>query len=136
MTSPAVALAALIEELGGAKKGSRRLDFWCWWYGKSTESTKPDPEPPPTDYVEASLRHDDSPRYTTSLDAALTLVPEGYEWAQWPNQGGGRVCSVWKPAERVIKPDEPLPFRTDPVPIGATAALALCIAVLRARSPR
>ena len=61
------------------------------------------------------------PHYTTSLDAALTLVPEGWAWdlMAWPNE----------PSEAAIcQPGSPHLGRWK----GATPALALCIAALRA----
>jgi hypothetical protein len=70
-----------------------------------------------------------APLYTASIDAAMTLVPEGY-----------RVTSL---AETVVECDQPWrailwerrqnPKRR-PFGDGATAALALCAAALRARA--
>lgn len=59
------------------------------------------------------------PAYTGSLDAAMTLVPEGCEWAV--NWGGNSVAEV------NILPDGPL-FKG----YADTPALALCAAALRA----
>ena len=61
--------------------------------------------------------------YTTSLDAALTLVPEGWAWdlMAWPDE----------PSEAAIcKPGSPHLGRWK----AATPALALVIACLRARA--
>jgi hypothetical protein len=60
------------------------------------------------------------PHYTTSIDAALTLVPEGTEWIleTVPEEGGygaGVGESMWNS-------------------FALTPALAICIAALKARS--
>jgi len=55
-----------------------------------------------------------SPNYTASLDAALTLVPEGAGFALM-----GRAAKVGRETSK-----------------GATTAIALCIAAIRARGAR
>lgn len=64
------------------------------------------------------------PAYTTSLDAAVTLVPEGKDW-----QAGkiGNECAAG------IYPAAHHPFATHKAK-AATPALALCAAALRARA--
>lgn len=74
------------------------------------------------------------PRYTTSVDAALTLVPEGFavrEWTIWPGMPSTLVIEeahkeadgkYWRKSGYGRWPAE-----------GKTPALALCIAALRAR---
>ncbi len=67
-----------------------------------------------------------APHYTTSLDAALTLVPPNHEWSAGndaENQKGWAKVGkeVW---------DENF---DEYVVVSATPALALCIAALRAR---
>ncbi len=69
------------------------------------------------------------PRYTESVDAALTLVPEGWRW-KMANSGVGRGTArveLWT-----------IHYVAYPGVAGAkakgyTAPLALCIAALRAR---
>lgn len=65
------------------------------------------------------------PRYTASIDAAITLVPEGFRWALGYNgiDSGHPVgtASVFSPAGAMFKGS------------GATPALALCVAALRAK---
>lgn len=58
--------------------------------------------------------------YTTSLDAALTLVPEGCQWGLevWGENGGN---AAW------VMPPHGHPSR-----YAATPALAICIAALKA----
>lgn len=59
------------------------------------------------------------PEYTASLDAAMTLVPEGFDWAVFRTNGGLTV-HAW------------CGYRDDV--FAATPALALCAAAIRARS--
>lgn len=65
------------------------------------------------------------PRYTASIDAALTLVPEGWTWGIMHCAGAPpevcfyrAVCGVYSSI----------------VAVAATPALALCIAALKARN--
>jgi hypothetical protein len=57
------------------------------------------------------------PHYTASLDAAMTLVPEGADVA-WQSHGGPGPMALVTPNERFTR--------------AATPALALCAAALRA----
>lgn len=70
-----------------------------------------------------------APHFTSSIDAALTLVPEGFfldlhdwTWAEEP---------CWNAALQTAKPDT---ARVHVHGRGTTAALALCIAALKARA--
>ncbi len=102
----------LIARLEAATKGNRKLDYAIY------EMVEPDGFRVPADF-------------TTSLDAALTLVAEGMYWAV----GAGKT-----------RVDEPLygaaiyepQISDDPKTLAqgqtdATPALALCIAALKAR---
>jgi hypothetical protein len=62
------------------------------------------------------------PRYTASIDAALSWMPEGWRWQM--RQDPSQYCGILH-KERV----------TDPIHRGfaPTPALALCIAIARAR---
>jgi hypothetical protein len=62
------------------------------------------------------------PAFTASLDAALTLVPEGHDWIIEHVNGGLTICA------RVGHNDP------DRISWGDIAALALCAAALRARA--
>lgn len=65
-------------------------------------------------------------RYTASIDAAMTLVPEGYDWSLDNFDGEFGKPSAWVHARRSA---------AEIVPVtGATPALALCSAALRARA--
>lgn len=61
----------------------------------------------------------EAPAYTASLDAAMTLVPEGYDWAVFRTNGGLTVHAWCGSREDVF---------------AATPALALTAACLRARA--
>jgi len=64
--------------------------------------------------------NDGAPAYTLSLDAALTLVPEGCGWTG----GSGRAFHIWKYTHTAVSE----------YGNAATPALALTAACLRARS--
>lgn len=69
----------------------------------------------------------DSPRYTASIDAALTLVPEGFCWEV--RKGYVPEATVWQiGCEYDEGSGRTLPHAQAPTP-----AIALCIAALRAR---
>lgn len=132
-------LAELIAALEQATGPDRAVDFWCWWWGKAShDGTQPD-----RDYIAANIRRNDAPRYTASIDAALTLVPRMIAPTtpakQWPatvdlrRHDDGRGWAAVR--------------ATDATPDGAddelfaeananTPALALCIAALKAREAR
>lgn len=64
-----------------------------------------------------------APHYTTSLDATLTLVPEGWDWDVGTCEEGYTAATASVPKQG---------FRS--VTYGnATSAVALCIAALKAR---
>ena len=65
------------------------------------------------------------PHYTTSLDAALTLVPEGAGWNVW-HYTDGYAALVGKRCEKSI--GNGVEGWSDTTP-----ALAFCIAILKAR---
>lgn len=82
----------------------------------------------------AIAQHVGAEDYTTSLDAAVGLVPEGWNWsvehycfdAVIPYREPGQKASVWRdsrnPTERIFNIE------------AKTPALALCAAALRARA--
>ena len=128
MTSKRDELLALAERCEKATEGSRELDGLIWkavcekpgnvWMRQDPEDT---------------VAYEAPPAYTTSLDAAKTLVPEGCGWvAGWgqtrPDEpmGGAQITPSARyngsfMAGEVIAEAE-----------AATPALALCAAALRA----
>ncbi len=72
----------------------------------------------------------DLPRYSRSLDAAVTLIPKGWRWeaADYGGNQDGPRAALWHgiPAEHIDDVQHHGAF-------GETPALALCIAALRAR---
>ncbi len=112
----------LIAELEAAPEGSRELSdkvlLAIGWIGQSAASQQagiliPHWKSPDGRDVPSGLR----PSPTESLDAALTLVPEGYGFAMYAVSGGQYEATV-QSGGSCIKPSLPL---------------ALCIASLRAR---
>lgn len=110
------ALSDLIARLETTKEGSRELDAAIDIYvtgGSSADLA----------YVLEDVERTLGPKhYTTSLDAALTLVPKEYagNWdLKWRNKASCRA-ELYRPSYQVDG-------------LAATPALALCIASLRAR---
>ena len=70
--------------------------------------------------------------YTASIDAAMTLVPDGWDWAvgtgrkQHMTENGKRPWAWCAPGQNFAMPQD--------LPLAATPALALCAASLRARA--
>ncbi len=113
-------MTGLIKQLEAATEGSRGLDYLI-----HTKLGWVDQDQGGWDGPNGEHTGEGWPYYTTSLDAALTLVPEGLRWTLrydptrklnywtwvWTDDG---PCEAYKP----------------------TPALALCIAILKARSPK
>lgn len=99
----------LIAELEAATEGSRELDNAV---AKALGFMMPQPGDPP--------------RYSTSLDAALTLVPKGCGWSM--NDDGEGF--VFQKVKRAGGPGWPIIGQCDG---DTTPALSLCICSLRAR---
>lgn len=68
--------------------------------------------------------------YTASLDAAMTLVPEGFEFAVGSGRRAAMSETMKRPWGNVFAPDD----IGSPADNAATPALALCAAALRARA--
>ena len=64
------------------------------------------------------------PRYSTSLDAAMTLVPTGHDWSLFFDNGSALAGCMPSSEDGCDLTDVP----------GATPALALCAAALRAQA--
>lgn len=121
-------MTTLTERLEAATEGSRELDGEIFF-----ATVRPDLEPDVREFADrlgismatsnARNRGPEIPHYTTSLDAALTLVPEGCEV-----EG---LMSTFNRSRLEIHS----PTKLDAISKGwaATRALALCIAALKAR---
>lgn len=138
------ALTDLIAKLEAAGEGSRELDalIWCALNGAAYVGSHADATEPgncfwfrhPADGVEYSRAA--HYRYTTSLDAALTLVPEG--WMPSIDQyclSDVPAQNQWRVWLRRLRDEETRRPKLDTVfGITGTPALALCIAALKARA--
>lgn len=72
--------------------------------------------------------------YTASIDAAMTLVPEGWEWCMFSrnnDEEGSKPSAELAPTTEVWKNG-----KSAQIAFAATPALALCAAALRARKER
>ena len=125
----------IIAKLEAATEGSRELDcmIWCELNGKRYKEHATShrgethcfyTEPPKrTPHVETGI-----PPWTQSIDAALTLVPKGYDWIISNVNGhfGGTPYACVEDEMKISGLHTTRHFANTPV-------LALCIASLRAR---
>jgi len=79
-------------------------------------------------------------RFTSSVDAALTLVPEGWDWAVSTSTTGPDVAACFFASVRETQPFDPVTLQWPDRPDAegfkhhkGGPALALCIASLKAR---
>lgn len=114
----------LIERIEAASGPDRELDHEIYEYLGS----------PVVRMVSATTHGTDlvnwAPFYTASVDAALTLVPEGFEWSL-EYQAGHHVSSDVECMIAIAKLGDPC---RDWEATAATPALALCAAALKARA--
>jgi hypothetical protein len=116
----------LIAQLEAASEGSRALDVEILIYLKPNRA--PHPEGMRGFVIPTDEPYDcpiSAPYYTSSLDAALTLVPEGKEWTIGRYQEG----RTW--FEACI--GKPGAVENEVVVEANTSPLAVCIAALKAR---
>lgn len=122
----------LIAELEAATEGSRELDGRIWWlvdrasanrmyWNAATGKPQPLPNEIPDGLGKFAVQNL-APRYSDSLDAALTLVPEGWHIQMTGKQGssGWGICLTSGQLREKIG-------------LAPTPSLTLCIAALRAR---
>jgi hypothetical protein len=107
-----MSLSDLAERCERATRSGAALDaaIWCALNGVAL-----------SDKLVADFERGQAPRYTASLDAALTLVPEGFDWIIGRTNSGLTIH-----AEVGGRGGEYQRFAETP-------ALALCAAALRAR---
>lgn len=81
-------------------------------------------------YARFLTQYGKHPKYTASLDAAMSLVPEGWDWS-----AGTATVEGFRPAYAEASPQtQPFPVEMDISAEAATPALALVAAALRARA--
>lgn len=120
---------ALAERCEKESEGSRELDGLIWkaacekpgdiWSRDLIDGNiwmRQDPED--------TVAYEAPPAYTTSLDAAMTLVPEGHDWSLFSDNGTAIAGCMPASEDGCDLTDVP----------GATPALALCAAALRAQA--
>jgi hypothetical protein len=78
-------------------------------------------------YLPLADREFDCPRYIGEVDTALTLVPKGYSWMAGCAPGTRFFATLYTTEESGLPHD-------GIEATGATAAIAICIAALKARS--
>jgi hypothetical protein len=125
-----MSIANLISTLEGATAPCLELDADIaivagWTFEKMKGDAKPYwRKPGETSWF--TRAKDGPPRYTASIDAALTLVPEGMSWGVFNRNAIDDASAwVWRTPERDLLAG-----------INATSkseAIALCIAALKAR---
>lgn len=92
------------------------------WIGENSNGS------PILDGLRRTTMYREVPSYTASIDTAMTLVPEGLMWSVQTDFGLPGRARLWGsvlPSQAAARS-----WNTD----GATPAIALCIAALRARS--
>lgn len=130
-------LIRLIDKLSIATVGSRQLDESIGFvFGEVPETTKPwsSMRVAPAVYIRLDdhdarfLQHKELPLYTTSLDAAVTKLPEE---CRWTVEGSGRIYGASvevKLPSRIVLAE---PELVHAVALAAKPALALMIAILQ-----
>ena len=126
---------AEIERLEAATEGSRELDaeiaVQIW---PALAGFQPDSERGPGHWITPQDGPTYAEDYTTSIDAALTLVPEGWYLTCLAEVGCGHfydwAATICDHLEGRVEDGD---WRSAP---GQTPALALCIATVKAREAR
>ena len=123
-------MISLAERCEAATGGDREIDRAI---GRIAGAAKEQPDGTWMTYHEDGYTHSiNPPAYTASLDAAMTLVPDGWDWAvgtgrkQHMTENGKRPWAWCAPGQNFAMPQD--------LPLAATPALALCAASLRARA--
>ncbi len=115
----------LIAALEKATGPDRWLDFeiWCAMTKPSGFPALSEPKENRKRWFETWKNTDAIPLYSASIDAALTLVPEGWSWRAGNLPSGKGFADLGTQASlQCIE--------------GATPAISLCIAALKARGDR
>jgi hypothetical protein len=112
-------LRELIDKLQEAPCGDPMLDFWVWWWG---EEAGPRGDEPEETFANERILSFAAPQFSSSIDIAARLVPEGYEW-RTEKKDGRAIAVVTPPSGNVL-------VQTI---TANNPALALCAAALRCR---
>lgn len=127
---------SLIQELEAAKEGSRLLDARIHEDAQPDQSLRAKFERaasrPVADVGMPTIIPDSVPHYTTSLDAALSLVPGGVGFIIGTD-GDTHYAQIISELE--FECDEGSSCAVHSEAQAASPALALCIAALKARAP-
>ena len=109
--------AAIFAHVGLTEFQERHCRQWCGQNGR-------------TDLTRGHYLAAWAPDFTRSIDAALTLVPEGWRWSlDWTQRSGYQDCGradLYAPGSGIQPPDVCDVY-------AATPAIALCIAALKAQ---
>lgn len=105
-------MSSLIERIEAASEGSRSLDWEIHLH----------------DGLDGKGMFGSHPSYSTSIDAAMTLVPVGFEVSMYGAVGSISPQAQLETQQMRDNHDYPISGK------GASIALALCAAALKARS--
>lgn len=123
----------LIARLENATAGSRELDAAICWIAKPYPQVAGKPEWRQLPHGPQQHVPTVAPRYTTSLDAALALIPEN--WTRglltWPGYDNGTLKSKTKAELHSVFSSGGGPRE---IGYAETLPLAICIAALKVRS--
>jgi len=123
-------LLALVERLDALAEPTRETDgeiaklILGWTYEKKERCRQPYWFKPGAEWY--SREEKGPPRYTSSIDAAMTLVPDGFKWKV------GYTMHVSHVAELRDYRDQPI-LGTFIGECDSNRAIALCIAAMKAR---
>ena len=81
-------LRDLIAKLQEAPCGDPALDFWVWWWGEEAGPRGSEPE---EHFADERILSACVPHYSSDLDIAAQLVPDGYHWRLEKHKGPGAI---------------------------------------------
>lgn len=119
---------SLIQRLEALTGPDREVDLELWWACKANNSSGLPMDP---DYKAHNLKMNDAPRYTSSIDAALTLVMDGMCYSlglmtvKIPKGDWGLSEFSWARVHKIDRLGECVEHKNQ--------AIALCLASLKAR---
>lgn len=124
-------IASLVGRLEKLTGPDRELDLAIDIVVRPTEYSQEVRDGKPIGAAASWYTDEEVPPYSRSIDAAMTLVPEGFAVDVCKFSSGKSNARLW--TGEFLKPDQK--FSTLDLPnLPATPAIALCIAALRARA--